>query len=890
MMQPTFELPIPSETEPPTTESFESHTPVIQHYLKIKAQYPDLLLFYRMGDFYELFFEDAKRAAKLLDITLTARGQSAGNPIPMAGVPFHAAENYLARLVRQGQSVVLCEQVGEAQGKGPIVREVSRIITPGTITDDAFLEERADNHLAALFQWQHHWGLAYLDLSSGRFRLQNLQTLAELESELERLQPSEILQSEYKPVSIAKRQAIRVQERPAFEFEATTAFQQLCQHFKTRDLLAFGIEGPSAALCAAGCLLQYVKYTQKSALPHLHALVVEQSKETLQLDVASRRNLEITRNLRGTEDNTVISVLDCTASTMGSRLLRRWLQAPSANLQSIRKRQTAIQTLLQTELFLSLQKPLAQIADLERIVARVALRTARPRDLAHLRDTLLLLPSLQSQLAPLAGDQTPFARLKKELGDFQPLAQQLVRAILEQPPVVLRDGGVIAPGYDEELDRLRLLSEHSGEFLLQLEQQERQRTGCNTLKVGYNRIHGYYIEMSRLDAQHVPPHFTRRQTLKNVERYITPELKQFEEEALSSQHLALRREKQLYEALLTALEPFIHPLQICAQALATLDVLCTLAERARTLRWTQPQFTTEPTLQIQGGRHLVVEQCLQTPFIPNDTHLDPMQPMQIITGPNMGGKSTYMRQVALIVLLAHIGSFVPATSVLIGPIDRIFTRIGAADDLASGRSTFMVEMTETASILHHATAQSLVLLDEIGRGTSTFDGLSLAWATADALNQIGCFALFATHYFELTTLAERFPTIRNVHLDAIEHGDGIAFMHKVKPGSANQSYGIQVAKLAGFPKKVIASAQRKLAELERGTENAPPSVAASTVSVTPPSMQPAATVSHGAPCSNEAQGSNEAQNILRELQKLQVDDLTPKAAMDLLYRWRAVLE
>src|SRR3990167_4116872 len=834
-------------------EPLQQHTPMMQQYLRIKAQYPDTLLFYRMGDFYELFYDDAQKAAALLDITLTARGQSAGKPIPMAGVPFHSAESYMAKLLRQGLSVAICEQVGDPKtSQGPVEREVVRILTPGTVSDAAFLSERQDNLLVAVFSQADCYGLASLDMSSGRFCVSEMQGVDALWSELERVQPSELLVSESCSLSYS---SCLVHVRPEWEFDKQVAERLLKEQLQVFNLQSYGCESLPLAITAAGCLLNYAKQTQRAAMPHIQTLQVEKREEGLILDAATRRNLELVQTLSGGEDNTLISILDETQTAMGSRLLRRWLQRPVRDRHALQQRQASIQAFLTDRWYVSLQKTLRPIADLERILSRIALKSARSRDLVQLRFSLAILPELQRQLQHVT---VPLLQqLLQSIQDFPALYVLLAKALVDNPPMTIREGGVIARGYDAELDELLALSEHAGDYLLQLEEREKQRTGFSTLKVGYNRVHGYYIEISRGQAQEVPHDYMRRQTLKNAERFITPELKTFEDKALSSQERALAREKMLYEELLVKILPYLKPLQSCAQAIAEVDVLANLAERAESRRWCCPVLSEASGMRILGGRHPVVESVLAAPFVPNDITLDDNQRMLIITGPNMGGKSTYMRQVALIVLLAHIGSFVPAREAYIGPVDRIFTRIGATDDLASGRSTFMVEMTETANILHHATAQSLVLLDEIGRGTSTFDGLSLAWACAEYLaTTTRAFTLFATHYFELTLLADEIPTVRNVHLQASEYGDKIVFLHAVHTGPASQSYGIQVAHLAGVLPAVIRRAKQKLQELEGKAH-------------VPIQAERQSSVQHPA---------------LELLRQVDPDTLTPKAALEWLYQ------
>lgn len=788
-------------------------TPMMQQYLKIKANHIDKLLFYRMGDFYELFYEDAKKASDLLGITLTSRGQSGGRPIPMAGVPCHAAEGYLAKLLRAGESIAICEQVNEPSAslaKGPLEREVVRILTPGTVSDEAFLEPNEEALIIALDQKRGKYGLAVLDLISGRFLLQEFlkDQINELESELSRLQPKEGLIPEHLEESHLKtllKSIKKIHQRPDWDFEIQSATHCLLKHFKTYDLSAFGCASLSVALCAAGCLLRYVQETQKTALPHICSLSVQAPDEYIHLDMVSRRALEITVNLQGEKQNTLLSVLDKTQTAMGSRMLKRWLMAPLKDKRLLIHRQNRIEGLLaHTEV---LQAHLKTMGDLERILARIALQSARPLDLIQLRDSLRNLPDLVNLISMLPN-------YNMEINLHTETKMLLNRALLDTPAMTIREGGVIAPGFDVQLDDLQALSHHSEQYLNNLEAQEQKNLGLSSLKMGYNRIHGYYIEISRQQAKNLPAYYTRRQTLKNVERFIIPELKSFEDQILSAKERALRLEKTIYQNLLKTLLKDLPSLQQLAHTISELDVLCNLAERAQTLNLTRPHLSDTPGLWIKEGRHLIVENHLGH-FISNDLTLEAEMPMLIITGPNMGGKSTYMRQTALIVILSYIGSFVPATESIIGPIDQIFTRIGASDDLARGYSTFMIEMTETAHILHNATQNSLVLLDELGRGTSTFDGLSLAWATALEMAQhIKAYTLFSTHYFEISKLADVFTNVKNIHLESYQHNDELIFLHKVKPGPAHQSYGIQVARLAGIPDRVIQNAKLKLSELE----------------------------------------------------------------------------
>ena len=796
-----------------------THTPMMQQYLAIKSEHPHELLFYRMGDFYELFYNDAEVASKLLDITLTSRGKSAGEAIPMAGVPYHAAEGYLARLVKAGRSVAIAEQIGDpAASKGPVEREVVRIVTPGTLTDESLLEARQDALILAISLGKTGYGLAWLDVSSGRFLVSEVEDEIALEAEVARLAPAEILVPESSHLADETWPGA-LRRQPDWSFDEVSAREDLQRQFQTRDLDGFGCSDATIAIAAAGALLNYVKDTQRSDLPHIRAIHLESQSGAVILDAATRRNLEIDLTLSGSEEHTLYAVYDNTVTAMGARHLRRWLHRPINDRSDIERRLDAVDAMVQAYRFEPLREALKDIADLERILARVALGSARPRDLSRLGSSLLQLPLIRSRLP---AESALMEHLASALRDYNHLTDLLGRAIIENPPVLIRDGGVIAAGYDEQLDELRGISENAGAYLLELEQRERDSTGLSTLKVGYNRVHGYYIEVSRTQSEQAPDTYQRRQTLKNVERFITPELKTFEDKALSSKSRALAREKHLYEALVAEVAESLAPLQTTATALCDLDVLACFAERATALNLCRPRFTDDTLLQIEGGRHPVVEAARDVPFIANDTQLDHNRRMLLITGPNMGGKSTYMRQNALIALLAHVGAFVPAQAVSLSCLDRIFTRIGSSDDLASGRSTFMVEMTETANILHNATERSLILMDEIGRGTSTFDGLSIAWATALALaNQVQALTFFATHYFELTALPDHHPAMANVHLDATEHEDHVVFLHQIQEGPANRSFGLQVAKLAGVPDSILGVAKDKLNELESGRSAGP---------------------------------------------------------------------
>lgn len=829
-----------------------------------------MLLFYRMGDFYELFFDDAKRAAELLDISLTQRGVSNGEPIPMAGVPYHAAENYLARLVNKGQSVAICEQIGDpATSKGPVERKVVRILTPGTITDESLLNERQQNLLTAISPLKQGFSIAILELSSGRFWLTEASSREQLAAELQRLQPAELLYPEGLDLTQLPLAQTRCCRRASWEFDVDTALGLLLRQFDTQHLQGFGLQDNSPLIGAAGAILHYVQETQKAALPHIRSLLREPPDDAIILDAATRRNLELQHSLSATNTH-LAAVLDETVSAMGSRNFQRWLQRPIRQQDTLQQRYDAVEHLLQQDNYLSIQQQLKQLADIERIVARIGLRSARPRDFARLRDSLNLLPALISECqAPAVGF------IAERLDAFQELQQLLQRAIIEQPPVLIRDGGVLAADYDEELDQLRALASGATDYLQQLEQRERQRTGIATLKVGFNKVHGYFIEVSRNASGDIPAEYQRRQTLKNTERYIIAELKQHEDKVLTAQSRSLAREKWLYEQLFDHCLPWLKQLQQTATALAELDTLAAFAKLAQLQNYCRPQLTTATnTLKLTQSRHPVIERLSETPFIANDIDLSAERKMLMITGPNMGGKSTYMRQAALIVILAHMGSFVPAEAAVIGQIDRVFTRIGAADDIASGRSTFMVEMTETANILHNASAESLVLMDEIGRGTSTYDGLSLAWAVAERLAQTcGCLTLFATHYFELTELAEQLTATVNVHVEAQQHNDSIVFLHRIAEGAANQSFGLQVAALAGVPAAVIKAARSKLNNLEEDSHNRQCALP----------LQPPAEPQQSLPTTAETE-------LLAQLTDLNVDQLTAKQALDLLYEWKKLCD
>jgi DNA mismatch repair protein MutS len=887
-----------AEDRTPSVAAAEAaqHTPMMQQYLRIKSEHPGTLVFYRMGDFYELFFDDAEKAARLLDLTLTQRGASAGNPIRMAGVPHHAVEQYLAKLVKLGESVAICEQIGDpATSKGPVERKVVRVVTPGTLTDAALLADKSDVYLLAACAAHNRRGvvtsvgLAWLNLASGALRLAEVAP-DEVAAALERIRPAEILVGEASgpdanawappPGSGA---LTRV---PAWHFDVASGKQRLCDQLDVAGLDGFGAHSLTCACGSAGALLLYAAATQGQQLRHVRSLKVELESEYIGLDPATRRNLELTETLRGTESPTLCSLLDTCCTTMGSRLLRHWLHHPPRDTSFAQARQQAIGVLLDVSAqsnpvagIDALRGALRRISDIERITGRLALLSARPRDLSSLRDTFAAMPELRTQLAAIAENAVSLTRLHASLEPPAACVDLLTTAIAAEPAAMLRDGGVMARGYDAELDELRDISENCGQFLIELETRERARTGIGNLRVEYNKVHGFYIEVTRGQTDKVPDDYRRRQTLKNAERYITPELKAFEDKALSAQERALAREKSLYDALLQALLPFIEDCQRVAAALAELDLLVAFAERARALDWVAPSFQPAGGIDIEQGRHPVVEAQVEQ-FIANDCTLSPERKLLLITGPNMGGKSTFMRQTALIALMAYVGSYVPARRASFGPIDRIFTRIGAADDLAGGRSTFMVEMTEAAAILNDATPQSLVLMDEIGRGTSTFDGLALAWAIArHLLAHNGCHTLFATHYFELTQLPAEFPQAANVHLSAVEHGHGIVFLHAVNEGPANQSYGLQVAQLAGVPTPVIRAARKHLAYLEQQSAGQPApqlDLFASAPMVEDADDHEAA---HDAP----AQLEPALQTLVERLRGIDPNELRPRDALDLLY-------
>lgn len=847
------------------------HTPVMQQYLGIKAEHPDKLLFYQMGDFYELFFDDARHAAELLDLTLTARGHAEGEPIPMAGVPIHAAESYLARLLKLGQTVAICDQIGDpASAKGPVERKVTRTLTPGTVTDDALLDETSDTVVMALFsdgsQAGHsQLGIATLDLGSGRFEISEIPDETALVDELERLSPAEILLSESDVLTLEPGWQARLRRLPPWRFEKAAASDTLCTQFAVDHLDGFGCAGMSAAIVAAAAVLNYSREMHGQALTHVQSLEVQQNNDVIRMDAATRRNLEISSSISGQNEHTLLALLNSCRSAMGTRLLKRWLNSPLRDHQQLRERLHAVDALLSALDLESLRSNLREVRDIERIATRIHLRTARPRDLLRLKLSLAALPLIKGVVT--AQTSPRLDALVESIGCFAVTAQLLERALVDEPPATLRDGGVLADGYNRELDQLRATSADADAWLIALEQRERERSGVSNLKVGYNRVHGYYLELPRSQSDQVPDDYQRRQTLKASERFVTTELKSFESKILGAAQAALRHEKSLYEDLLNELAGVVNALHASARAIAELDVLAAFAERARELQWSKPEFSDEAAIKICDGRHPVVEQIQHEPFVGNDLTLSERRKLLLITGPNMGGKSTYMRQSALIVLLAHVGSFVPASAATLGPVDAIYSRIGAADNLAEGKSTFMVEMSEVANIVRHATAESVVIVDEIGRGTSTYDGLSLAWAAAEQLALVNqSYTLFATHYFELTALAESIDTINNIRLDAVEHNHDVVFLHSVSEGPADRSFGLAVARRAGVPKPLVERAGQILATLEQGLR------------------QPTAT--------DNTQMSlfKHDHPVIEALELLDPDSLTPREALQTLYRLRSLID
>ncbi|ENU16533.1 DNA mismatch repair protein MutS [Acinetobacter lwoffii] len=861
-------------------------TPMMQQYMSVKMQHPHSLMFYRMGDFYELFFEDAHKAAKILGITLTHRGKANGQPIPMAGVPYHAAEGYLARLVKKGETVVICEQIGEVTGKGPVERGVVRIITPGTLTDDAMLGAHQSSNLVALCIQQNQIGIALLDLSAGLFKVQQQDyDLNQLMIELARLMPSEILLDESitDPTlteQLKQQLDISVTKRPDVDFNLNNAQKTLCDQFAVSTLSGFGIDHLPLAKAAAAALIHYAKETQKTALPHIRTIQLEQSSDFIALDPVTRRNLELIEPLFEHGTSLFQLINDC-QTAMGGRLLSRTLMQPLRDTALLDERLDAIQALLQGFHEVPVRLVLKEISDIERVLSRIALGSARPRDLVQLRQACAQIPFLRHALQPIVSQQQSklLVQLNEELGDFHGLHQRLMSAIVQNPPVLLRDGNVIAEGFDSELDELRQIRDHASQFLIDLEIKEREQSGIPGLKIGYNRVSGYYIELTRAQAEQAPEHYIRRQTLKNAERYITPELKAFEDKVLSSESRALAREKMLFEMLLDELRQDIGNLQMMSSAIAQIDLIANFAHQARLRNWSRPKFSPEVGVSITAGRHPVVEALSKSAFTPNDMRLDFSHRMAIITGPNMGGKSTFMRQTALIVLLAYCGAYVPAQAATLGPVDRVFTRIGSADDLSTGKSTFMVEMTETSQILHHATSHSLVLMDEVGRGTSTYDGLSLAWACVlDLTKRIQCLCLFATHYFELTEL-DKESGINNYHVTAKELNGNLILLHKVQHGPASQSHGLQVAKLAGIPAAVIKEAQNRLKILEKQHQAKPLSPQHDLFAM-PEVMEPIERII-------EIEKESPALDLLEDID---VDSLTPREALQQLYALKDLIK
>nr|WP_295082826.1 DNA mismatch repair protein MutS [uncultured Roseateles sp.] len=850
------------------TPDFSTHTPVMAQYLRIKHEHPDDLVFFRMGDFYEVFFDDARQANALLDITLTTRGQSAGEPVVMAGVPVSALESYLAKLIKLGVPVAIAEQVGDvATSKGPVERKVVRVVTPGTVTDTELLADKQDSVLMAVVTQGKTYGLAWLSLTQGHIGLAECSD-KELPSWLARLSPAEVLvDRERQPAAVLAARA-PITNRPSWQFDSALGARKLCEQLAVASLAGFNAQELKAAHAAAAALLSYAEHTQGRALAHVKALTVQRSGELLDMPPATQRNLELVQTLRGETSPTLLSLLDSCRTGMGSRALRHWLLNPKRLRTEAVGRHDAIDAFLRSSPE-PLRESLRQVSDVERIAARIALRQVRPRELAGLRATLQALPALQNTLP--AGSAL-IDELAAGLRASPHIEELLRRAIAEEPAVLVRDGGVIASGFDAELDELRAISQNCDAFLLDLETRERSRTGIANLRVQYNRVHGFYIEVTQGQVDKVPLDYQRRQTLKNAERYITPELKAFEDKALSAQERSLSREKLLFEQILDQLIEELAPLTLLGRALASLDALAALAERASSLGWCRPEFVSQPCIAITAGRHPVVEARLRETgageFMANDCQFDARTRFAVITGPNMGGKSTFMRQVALIALLAAMGSYVPATACRLGPLDAIHTRIGAADDLANAQSTFMLEMTEGAAILHSATEQSLVLMDEIGRGTSTFDGLALAGAIASHLHdKTRAFTLFATHYFELTEFPTKHPQAINCHVGAVESGENIVFLHEIQPGPASRSYGVQVARLAGMPASLVRQARATLEALEAKASAG--DVQIDLFAAPPEPSSPAAEVTSA---------------LQQAMNDVNPDTLSPREALDLIYQ------
>ncbi|MEE4243774.1 MAG: DNA mismatch repair protein MutS [Kangiellaceae bacterium] len=846
-------------------DDLKAHTPMMRQYLTMKSAHIDQLLFYRMGDFYELFYDDAIKAANLLDITLTKRGRSNGEPIPMAGVPFHAVDSYLSRLLKLGESVAICEQIGDpATSKGPVERKVVRILTPGTVSDESLLSSDSSQLLASVYHTKSAVGLSWLDLAGGRFWLTEFDSIEEAFNDVKRIAPAELLVSDK---SKQNWDIDCIRQLPDYYFDVEENRKGLCSKLNTQSLATFGCDHFNEAIAAAGAVLTYAEETQKAALPHVRQLIPFYQQECIRIDAASRKNLELTKNLGGGDDHTLLSVIDQTLNPMGHRLLKQWLHEPLANQAIVKRRHERVAKLVELD-SQQLREALNRISDIERIATRIALGSARPRDLSRLNDSIKYVSEIKQFCRSSKADE--ISSLVAKLPELDDLAQRLTSAVVDNPPVVVRDGGVIAEGFNDELDQLRKLSTQANDFLSQLEVKEKQATGLASLKVGFNKVHGFYIEISRAQSEQAPDHYIRRQTLKNVERYITPELKTYEEKVLSAKAKALALEKSLYLDLISWLQKFVADLHDTAQTVAEIDVLQSFAVIAQQNNYCRPELVSEPIIEIEDGRHPVVEQTVN-PFISNSVRINKQQRTHIITGPNMGGKSTFMRQIALIVLLAHVGSYVPAKSAVIGPVDKIFTRIGASDDLASGRSTFMVEMTEAAYILNNATANSLVLLDEIGRGTSTFDGLSLAWAIAEYIhNKLSASTLFATHYFEMTKFAELNQAAKNYHFGADQYQDQLILDHSIAEGAASQSYGVEVAKLAGLPTDVIAAAKHQLAELEQNDNK------------TTPNSTPVDKI-------KQDLVNTHRQSILESINQLNTDNITPREAIDLIFEWQQKL-
>ncbi|CCG19185.1 DNA mismatch repair protein MutS [Taylorella asinigenitalis 14/45] len=853
-----------------------SLTPMMQQYFNLKSQAgDDVLLMFRMGDFYEMFYDDAQLASRILNLTLTKRGHTGGNDIPMAGIPVQSLDQYLSRLVASGLSVAIGEQVGDpASSKGPVERKLVRIITPGTITDENLLPQKSDSLILCIYSKGVHSGITWLNLANGDFASSEILSKS-LDQELYRLSPAEIIVPESSNYKFSYKCTIT--KVPDWHFDLKECTLRLKEFFKIDDLSVFGL-GVEASLniISAGCLLRYIVKTQNENLGHIKKIYIESESRFLGLDPFTRKNLELTESLSSSKGPTLFSTLDNCETGMGSRLLRNWIHNPLKNNSEINERQTNVSQFLQptneefsiSQILKTLKDQLKPITDIERLSSRVAMLTIKPKELAKLRDSLHTLEVVRKFLLENYGNLSINLEC---IPKAEELKEYLSRAIATEPSTQIRDGGVIAKGFDAELDDLRNTSSNNGSFLLEYETKLKEATGISLLRVEYNRVQGFFIEIPKSRAENVPDTFRRKQTLKNVERFTTPELKQWEDKILSADERALKREKYLYDEILQNIQIWVSLLQDIAKLVASIDVYSALAYHAYNNNWIKPELVEGTSIAIEQGRHPVVERTIEK-FTANDCFLNSENRMQIITGPNMGGKSTYMRQTALIVLLARMGSYVPAESASIGEVDAIFTRIGASDDLAGGRSTFMVEMIEAASILTNSTNGSLVLMDEIGRGTSTYDGLSLAWAIAcRLLNHNKSLTLFATHYFELTRLVDEYKGIANVHLSAVETSDGLVFMHEVHDGPANKSYGIQVAQKAGLPMAVIKQAQNVLERLNQSNSSQMDLFDTQVSDIDVSFEDPAET-------------RDKFKNLQDFISDIDPDELSPREALETLYR------